>query len=163
MPENLLRWVGLFVASFLLSGCTHWVVIRSTPPGARAKVNGDMVGTTPFFFEETTGWSKVYRLELELDGYEPRVEKLEQDDLQWKYACPAACLCVPTLGISLTGCLFSYGLADEYNFVMVPLDDSVRPPAPAPAPDSKGAAPDAGPPPADVPKKEDDRPVVVPF
>jgi hypothetical protein len=156
---TVLNKVLLVCAVLALQGCTHWVVIRSSPPGARAKIDGAYVGVTPLFFEETTGWNKVYRLELEKEGYEPQVEKLEQDDLQWKSACPAACLCPPTLGLSLTGCLFSYGLADEYNFVMVPLDDSVKPlpEAPPGKPEEGGPAP--GSPPADVPKK-DDAPVV---
>lgn len=150
-------------SSLWLQGCTHWVVIRSTPPGAKARMDGKVVGETPFFFEETTGWSKTYRLELEKEGYEPLAVKLEQDDLQLRYACPAVCLCPPTLGLSLTGCLFSYGLADEYNFVMVPLDDSPHRPAQDSSPD--GGPPASGPPPADVPRQDGKEPdkTVIPF
>lgn len=162
---------ALLALVLLTQACTHWVVIRTSPPGARAKINGEYVGDTPLFYEETTGWSKTYRLELEKEGFEPRLEKLEQDDLMWKYACPAVCFCPFTLGLSLTGCLFSYGLADEYNFVMVPLDDSPRPPGGGLAPgdgekkDGTEKKPGEGdsPPPADVPKKDEKDPGVVPF
>jgi hypothetical protein len=124
----------LALAALAASGCTHWVVIRSTPAGALAKVDGVDMGQTPFFFEETTGWSKVYRLELHKDGYEPFATPLEQNSLQFKHACPAVCLGPLTGGLSLAGCMFSYGLADEYNFVMTPLDDGQRFPVPDPVP-----------------------------
>ncbi len=153
----------VLVVVLLTQACTHWVVVRTSPPGARAKINGEYVGDTPLFYEETTGWSKTYRLELEKEGYEPRLEKLEQDDLMWKYACPAVCFCPFTLGLSLTGCLFSYGLADEYNFVLVPQDDSARPSglglggSDGDKDGSSGKLPKEGPEsqPGDVPKKDE--------
>jgi hypothetical protein len=113
------------------------------------------MGTTPFFFEETTGWSRVYRLELEKEGYEPLKVTLEQDNLQWRHACPAVCLCPPTLGLSLTGCLFSYGLGDEYNFVLTPMDAPYGPEPPAPPADG-GTEAGPGSQPADAPKKSDE-------
>lgn len=146
-------------------GCTHWVVIRSSPAGARARIDGVEMGKTPFFLEETTGWSKTYRLELEKEGFEPVAVTLEQNSLQWRYACPAACLCPPTLGLSLTGCLFSYGLADEYEFALVPLDDSRRArPSRKRDKDDDGTGPSPSPP-GDNPgrKEQEEPPAVIPF
>lgn len=151
--------VALFVGS---SGCTHWVVIRSIPSGATARIDGEPMGQTPFFFEETTGWSKVYLLELEKEGFEPFKQTLEQDDLKLRYACPAVCLCPMTGGLSLGGCLFSYGLADDHTFVLIPQDAPGRMPD---QPSTSPQPPDS--PPADVPRSPPTAPTpsdeVVPF
>ncbi|MEW5848188.1 MAG: PEGA domain-containing protein [Myxococcota bacterium] len=144
-------------------GCTHWVVIRSVPPGAKAKIDGEPMGETPFFFEETTGWSKVYRLELEKEGYEPFIQTLHQDDLKLRYACPAVCLAPLTLGLSCTGCLFSYGLEDEYVFVLAPLDGlPPTPPGGTQGPEEAPSPPGDVPPRAPEVKKEEET-EVVPF
>lgn len=171
MRFGLLRLLLLLAVAGVLEGCTHSVIIRSTPPGARVRIDGSDVGETPFFFEETTGWSKTYKLELEKDGFESRAEKLEQNVIQWRYACPAVCLCAPTLGLSLTGLLYSFSLGNEYNYVLVPLDDSARPEKkdPIKPDDPASGQKDAqkANPPADAPRKknpeEDDTPAVVPF
>jgi len=154
--SRLLKLMILMCVALLETACTHWVVVRTTPPGARARVDGVDMGTTPFFLEETTGWNKVYRLELEKEGYEPTKIAINQDDLQLRYACPAVCLVPFTFGLSLIGCAWSYGLADEYHFVLVPLDDSRRNDGAPGSPSS----PDVNNPPGDVPRREEEKPAV---
>lgn len=64
-------------SAFSLTGCavfskgkTQTVVVRSTPSGAVAKINGTEVGRTPFQVELAR--SEVYRIDFEKPGFSPQ-------------------------------------------------------------------------------------------
>jgi hypothetical protein len=65
----------------LLSGCvSRRLFLETDPPGARVTVDGLVVGTTPYVEEFLSYGTRL--VELELDGYERRVE-LVDIDLPW--------------------------------------------------------------------------------
>lgn len=63
--------VGL-AALLTLAGCTHHVLVRSEPPGAKLWVDNTEIGATPVRFDEERGRTEPYRLRLEKPGYRPK-------------------------------------------------------------------------------------------
>lgn len=55
--------------AFVTKGQRQTVVIRSTPSGAVAKINGTVVGTTPFKVKLKR--DEVFRVDLEKNGFSP--------------------------------------------------------------------------------------------
>jgi hypothetical protein len=55
--------------AFITKGKSQTVVVRSTPSGAVAQINGTVVGTTPFKVKLKR--DEVYRVDLEKNGFSP--------------------------------------------------------------------------------------------
>lgn len=67
-----LRHAACLAAVLWLTGCTHHVLVRSEPPGAKLWVDNAEVGTTPVQFDEERGRTEPYRLRLEKPGFQPK-------------------------------------------------------------------------------------------
>ncbi len=77
---------GLLLALLLTltPGCvSRKLFIRSTPPGARVLLDGQVVGTTPYEAEFLSYGTRS--LELELAGHSRRIEPMELERPWWQY------------------------------------------------------------------------------
>lgn len=65
----------------LTAACSHVVVIDTDPSGAEVKVNGERLsGMTPVQYTETTGWEKVYDIEVSKPGYKTTRKQVKQTE-----------------------------------------------------------------------------------
>ena len=139
------RWLSLGLCLTITSACSHVVMIKTTPPGAIVRIDGEVKGVTPLMFEEATGFGRRYELELELDGYQG--EKLSLQQEEWWHTCfwPSLCLMPFTLGVSGVGILFSRSLRDDYHYMLrrLPEPQTVEKAAGAIPVPVGGAQPDA--------------------
>ena len=84
-----MRRIGLLVLAALLAGAcaSRTLTIRSEPPGAAVRVNGEPVeGVTPVTVDAS--YDGVYRIELELAGHRRRVARFSTDPA-WYEMFPA--------------------------------------------------------------------------
>lgn len=63
--------VLIYTLSSLLAGCGDSVLIRTTPPGAKAYVDNNMIGLTPIDFRVPRSEITQHSLRVEKEGYEP--------------------------------------------------------------------------------------------
>lgn len=99
---------GVLAATLLLTtSCSHSVLVKSQPAGARVFVNKVEVGSTPLEFTETGSDDEIYSIRLEKESYQPREFIL-----------------TPVARQSGFGCfLFSsdaFNLPDELEFILYP-------------------------------------------
>lgn len=69
--------LAALLALATLSGCTYSVTFRSSPPGARVFVDGNLVGVTPITVDMPEGTPYLVRMELE--GYEPATKQVKPE------------------------------------------------------------------------------------
>lgn len=67
-----LRHAACLAALLWPAGCTHHIMVRSEPTGARLWVDSVEVGATPVEFAENRGRAEPYKLRLEKPGYLPK-------------------------------------------------------------------------------------------
>jgi hypothetical protein len=123
------------------AACSHVVVFKTEPPGATVYLDGEILGVTPLFYEEATGWGRSFQVRFVLPGYHPEQIQLEQS--VWWPGClwPSLCLMPVTCGLSAGGLLFARSLQDEYTFLLRPLPAAVQSqPASAPAAPASSAS-----------------------
>lgn len=70
----------LLTASILLNSCSSATMIQSSPSGARLNVDGEMVGTTPYYHSDTKIMGSYTRVRLDMDGYEPLTTSFSKDE-----------------------------------------------------------------------------------
>lgn len=61
----------LIIAIIFLSGCASSTMINSIPSGAKVFINGQVVGTTPYLYQDTKVLGSVVNVDLVKEGYEP--------------------------------------------------------------------------------------------
>jgi hypothetical protein len=123
--RRALAALSAFLVLSASSACTHTVIIDSDPTGAEIKVNGEKVGVAPTTYNETTGWEKVYDIEVSKPGYKTTRKQIKQTEwnvpLTIASAGPAA-LTGFTIGLPcLVGLLWARQLPDR---VVVVVDKS---------------------------------------
>ncbi len=105
--RQLAVYVALVSAMLLASSCSHSVLVKSQPTGAKVFVNKVEVGATPVEFDEMGSTDEFYNIRLEKDGFLPKEYIL-----------------TPVEKDSVFGCfLFSGGvfnLPDELEFTLYP-------------------------------------------
>jgi hypothetical protein len=150
-------------------GCAHTVTIDSDPAGAEVLVDGVRIGETPLTWVESTGWERVYELEVRKPGHRTVRRRVRQTE--WSYAIVGAGACCSALlgtpltivgGLPLVSIFWARQLPDELRVTLRPLEgpaaaepdgaagDGGAEAAPAPAPPAPGAPP---PPPAPLPAR----------
>lgn len=109
-------------AVIALTACSHSVIIDSDPAGAEVKVNGEKLGTTPVTYNETTGWEKVYDIEVSKPGYKTTRKQVKQTEWNMPVTIGSGAPVVLTGGLflpCLVGLLWARQLPDR---VVVPMD-----------------------------------------
>ncbi len=102
-------------------GCSHTVVIDSSPSGADVRVNGERIGTAPATYNEQTGWDRVYDVEVSKAGFRPTRRQIKQSEWNLPVTIASvggALLCI-YLPLPIIGLLWAKQLPDR---VVVPLD-----------------------------------------
>lgn len=129
-PSAFLRSSVLIVSALALSGCAlmtgglkQTVVVRSTPSGAAAKINGIEVGNTPFQVDLRR--NEVYRVDLSREGFAttsavvlPSTRAYDARNLRWgvDYQTGAAAELIPAeLSVKLEPLLGVTTGADAYS------------------------------------------------
>jgi hypothetical protein len=122
------------------AGCASSTVLQTTPPGATVKINGMIVGQTPYTLTDTKIVGTTTMLDFEAPGYQPmRTQIQRNEELDPLALVGGIFLLVPFLWI------MKY--SGTHMYTLVPLGAGGAPAAPAAAP-GYPAAP-GGYPPAD--------------
>lgn len=78
--QSLIYLMSALILSILISSCTSGTRINSQPEGALVKINGQTVGTTPYYYEDSKiSFSRTY-VTLEKEGYEDFYVVLRKDE-----------------------------------------------------------------------------------
>ncbi len=129
-PTALLRLSAVISSALALSGCAlvtgglkQSVIVRSTPSGAAAKINGVEVGSTPFQVELRR--NEVYRVDLSKDGFAtassvvlPSTRAYDARNLRWgvDYQTGAAAELIPAeMSVTLEPVFGAVTGADAYS------------------------------------------------
>jgi hypothetical protein len=70
----------LTVLVLILSSCASTTMIESTPSGAKVYLDGESVGTTPYWHEDTKISFSKTAVRLELEGYESYNTTITRDE-----------------------------------------------------------------------------------
>jgi PEGA domain len=128
----------LVAAALGAAACTHVVEIDTIPPGGGVSVDGELLGTAPVRFEETTGWKKTHLVEASAEGHITVRQSVEQTEWSLPVTTTSVC-CSLALGSPLTGLgvlplaglFFARQLPDQVVIALPPDPDapaSVPPP-----------------------------------
>jgi hypothetical protein len=70
MKTTWSRAIAVATALVFASGCASSTLIKSTPPGAKVYLDGELVGNTPHTMTDTKIVGSTTHVRLELEGYE---------------------------------------------------------------------------------------------
>lgn len=78
--QSLIYFMSAIILSFLMSSCTSGTRISSQPEGATVLINGQTVGQTPYYYEDSKiSFSRTY-VSLEKEGYQDFHVVLRKDE-----------------------------------------------------------------------------------
>ncbi len=82
----------LFLVSVILGSCTSTTMIQSTPSGAKVFINGEVVGTTPYPYQDNKIIGNDVSVRLEKQGYQAVSATFSRDEKVNVCAVVGGCL-----------------------------------------------------------------------
>jgi PEGA domain-containing protein len=80
MTRGWSRAVAGVIAAVFFAGCASTTIIKTSPPGAKVYLDGEMVGRTPYTMTDTKIVGSTTHVRLELEGYESYTASVSRNE-----------------------------------------------------------------------------------